>query len=192
MYFTRDDSALVLIDHQVETMQVIRSLDAGQVKRFTIDLATMANILGLPTLMTSMNEALRGVLLPELEQVSPDAYARRVQRSGVVNAWADVNFRQAVEATGRKNLIIAGVTTDIAVVFPSIAAVAAGYRVQVVLDACGSPFKLSEATARQRMAGAGVVLTSVGTLFAELAPDWNTPEGGRLAMLLLQQILHPV
>ena len=154
MYFTRNDSALVLIDHQVETMQLIKSLDAEQAKRHTLDLAKIARILKLPVVLTTLGEdQIRGPLIPGLEAILPEAYAARIQRIGTVNAWADDRFRQAVESTGRNNLIMAGATTGISLVFPSIDAVAAGYRVQAVMDASGSVSELTEELARLRGCG---------------------------------------
>lgn len=191
MYFTRDDSALVLIDHQVETMHLIKNLDVEQVKRYTLDLAKIAKILGLPTVLTTLSESrVRGPLIPGLEAILPEAYEARIRREGTVNAWADVRFRQAVESTGRKNLIMAGVTTGLSLVFPSIDAVAAGYRVQAVMDASGAVSELSEELARLRMREGGVVLTSTTTLIAELAKDWDTPEGAGLLEILFQEILQ--
>jgi hypothetical protein len=78
-----------------------------------------------------------------------------VQRQGVGNAWDDPNFAKAVADTGRKQLIIAAVTTDICLVFPAISAVEAGYKVQAVLDASGSSYSIGEETSRRRMERAG-------------------------------------
>ena len=107
-----------------------------------------------------------------------------MKREGIVNARADDCFREAVEATGRKQLAMAGVTTDVCLVYPAIRAVAAGYDVQAILDASGSPFELSEDTSRRRMENAGVTLTATNTLLAELAQDWSRPEGTELLGIL--------
>jgi len=119
----------------------------------------------------------------------PDAFAARIKRAGIVNAWDDPNFKQTVEATQRTHLIMAGVTTDVCLVFPAISACLEGYKVQAVLDASGSPFDLSEDMARRRMERAGVVLTATNTLIAELAQDWSRPEGGQLMQILAQEVL---
>ena len=97
-----------------------------------------------------------------------------------------------MEATGKKNLIMAGVTTDVCLVFPAIDAVDAGYGVQAVMDASGSPFELSEDMSRRRMEQAGVVLTATNTLIAELAQDWSTPEGQQLIQLLFTDVIPPI
>lgn len=191
--FRPDDSALLLIDHQIGTMQLIHTMAVEDARRFSLALAKAARILGMPVVLTSSQEdRIQGPLLPELAEILPEAFAARVQRDGIVNAWADPAFKAAVAATGRKNLIMAGVTTDVCLVFPAIDAVAEGYRVQAVMDASGSPFALSEDMARQRMAAAGVVLTATNTVIAELAQDWSTPEGQQLIQLLFTDVIPPI
>lgn len=191
--FTPQNSALVLIDHQIGTMQLIKNIDVALCRRMSLALAKTAAILGIPTVLTSSQEdRLQGPMLPELKDILPDAFERRVKREGVVNAWTDPNFKAAVEATGRKNLIMAGVTTDVCLIFPAIDAATEGYNVQAVLDASGSPYELSEDMARRRMHDAGVVLTATNTLISELAQNWGTPEGQQLIQLLFTEVLPPI
>lgn len=191
--FRPDDSALLLIDHQVGTMQLIKNLDVAFVRRMTLALAKAAKILDMPVILTSsQEERIQGPLMPELAATLPDAFKNRVQRAGIVNAWADPNFKNAVLATGRRNLIMAGVTTDVCLVYPSIAAVGEGFAVQAVMDASGSPFDLSEDLSRRRMEKAGVVLTATNTLIAELAQDWSTPHGQQLIQLLFTDVIPPI
>lgn len=191
--FNAKDSALLLIDHQIGTMQLVKNIPLDQVKRATLALAQTAKILNLPVVLTSSQEdRLQGPLLPELKEMLPEAYERRVKRGGIVNAWNDDNFRVAVEATGRKQLIMAGITTDVCLIYPSISAVEEGFAVQAVMDASGSPFDLSEELSRQRMHDAGVVLTAANTLISELAQTWASPEGQQLITLLFSGFLPPV
>jgi len=89
------------------------------------------------------------------------------------------------EATGRKKLIMGGVTTDICLIFPSISAVQAGFDVQAVMDASGSSYEMQEEMSRRRMERAGVVLTTTNTIIAELVQDWSSPQGSELVMLLI-------
>jgi nicotinamidase-related amidase len=122
--FTPENSALVLVDYQVGTMQLIRSSSSDVSLRNAVMLATAATKLKMPIVMTSSQEGhIQGLVSPELRRAAPDAYKNRVKRVGIVKAWADPNFSGAIEATGRKNLIMGGVTTDICLVFPSISAV---------------------------------------------------------------------
>jgi nicotinamidase-related amidase len=191
--FTAENSALLLIDHQTGTMKLIKNLPLEVAKRNTLALAKTAKILKIPVVLTSSQEEnLQGPLLPELAELLPEAFAERVRRAGIVNAWADPNFKAAVERTGRKHLIMAGVTTDVCLVYPAISAVREGYSVQAVLDASGSPFDLSEEMARRRMEREGVVLTATNTLMAELAQDWSRPQGGQLLGILFNEVLPKI
>lgn len=187
--FTAENTALLLIDHQVGTMQLIKNIDTTLAAKQSVALAKMAKILNLPTVITSSQEEnAQGPILPEIAEILPEAHAARVKRPGVVNAWAYPEFREAVLATGRKNLIMAGVTTDVCLIFPSIDAALEGFAVQAVMDASGSPSNLSEALSRQRMHDAGVVLTTTNTLMAEIAGDWSTPNGQQLIGLLFSDV----
>ncbi|MGL6342191.1 MAG: isochorismatase family protein [Waterburya sp.] len=191
--FQPEDTALLLIDHQIGTMQLIKNIPLDVVKRHTIALAKTAKILNMPVVLTSSQEEnIQGSLLPELEEILPEAFAARVKRAGIVNAWNDKNFYNAVVATGRKNLIMAGVTTSVCLVFPTIDAVQAGYNVQAVMDASGSPSDLAEQMSRNRMEKAGVVLTATDTIMAELAQDWSTPNGQPIIQVLFQHVLPAI
>lgn len=191
--FLPQETALLLIDHQIGTMQLIKNLPLDAVVRNTLALAKAARILNMPVVLTSSQEdRLQGPLISELRAILPEAFERRIQRAGIVNAWTDKAFRAAAISTGRRNFIMAGVTTDVCLVFPSISAVQEGYRVQAVLDASGSPFVQSEDFAQRRMEQAGVVLTATNTAIAELAQDWSTPVGGQLIQLLFADVLPPV
>ncbi len=191
-YFKPETSALLLIDHQVGTMQLIKNLPLEQVQRHTLALAKLAKLLGMPVVLTSSQEdRFQGLLMPQLAELFPTEYAARIKRQGIANAWDDPAFVAAVQDTGRNDLVMAGVTTDVCVVFPAISALDAGFRVQVVLDAGGSPFEMSEQMAQRRMAAAGVVLTTTITAFAELVGDWTRGEGKPQA-LLFEDVLGPV
>lgn len=193
MTFTPDNAALLLIDHQVGTMQLIRNQPLAEVRARTIALAKAARILGLPVILTSSQEdRLQGPLMPELAAILPEAFAVRIRREGIVNAWNDPAFKAAVEATGRRQLIMGGVTTDVCLIYPAISAVEEGYEVQAVLDISGSPFELSEFAARNRMERAGVAFTATNTIIAELAQDWSTPHGSALIQLLFAEVLPEV
>lgn len=187
--FTPENSALLLIDHQVGTMQLIKNLESGLAAKQAVALAKMAKILNMPTIITSSQEDhAQGPIMPEIAAILPEAHDARIKRPGVVNAWAYAPFRDAVLATGRKQLIMAGVTTDVCLIFPSIDAALEGFAVQAVMDASGSPSILSEDLSRLRMRDAGVVLTATNTLMAEFAQDWSTPAGQQLIALLFSDV----
>ncbi|WP_459571617.1 isochorismatase family protein [Cupriavidus sp. 8B] len=184
--FSADNAALLLIDHQVGTMGWVKSISFEEMKRNALMLAQAARILKLPVVLTSsMEEHAQGPLLSELESILPSEFAARIQRLGIVNAMDDDNFAAAVKATGRRKLIIAGVTNDVCTVYPALSLVRDGFEVQVVADAGGSPSKMADDIALRRMERGGVTLTSTNQLIAELAGSWATPEGGQLVQVLM-------
>jgi len=187
--FTPDNCALVLIDHQVGTLQFVHTMSPETSLQNAIMLAKAAKAYGMPVVLTtSQEDHPQGPTAPALQEALPEAYKDRVKRTGIVNAWADPNFSAAVRATGRKKLIMAAVTTDICLIFPAISAVQEGFEVLAVLDASGSSFDVQEELARRRMATAGVMLTTTNTAIAELVQDWSTPQGSQLIQLLMASV----
>jgi nicotinamidase-related amidase len=183
--FKGENAALLLIDHQVGTMGWVGSITFDEMKKNALILAKAATILKIPTVLTSsMEDHAQGPLLSELETILPAEFKVRIKRLGIVNAMDDENFAAAVKATGRKKLILAGVTNDVCTVYPALTLVGQGYDVQVVADAGGSPTKMADDIALRRMEKAGVTLTSTNQLIAELAGSWSTPEGGQLVQAL--------
>ncbi|MGD8110436.1 isochorismatase family protein [Vibrio sp. TRT 17S01] len=188
--FTPENSAMLLIDHQIGTMGWVGSTSLEAIKKNTVALARAAQATEMPLILTSsMEDQAQGPLFDELIQAVPEAYENRILRAGIVDSMKDHNFAQAVQATGRKNLIIAGITTDVCVVYPAITAVQNGYNVQVVVDGSGSPTTLADETALRRMESHGVTLTSTNQLIAELAQDWNSHNGRKLIQVLFEEVL---
>ena len=184
-HFKPETSALVLIDHQVGTMQLIKNMPSDDSLRNAVALAKAAKAFGMPILMTtSQEDHIQGPTADALQRVAPEAFASRIKRIGVVNAWDDPAFRDAVLGLGCRQLVMAAVTTDICLVFPAISAVEEGFEVQAVLDASGSPFDIGEEVARRRMERAGVWLTSTNTMITELVGDWSTPAGEQMMPIL--------
>src|ERR1700752_3281535 len=104
--FTAENTALLLIDHQVGTMKLIKNIPLEEVQKKTLALAKMAKILNIPVVLTSSQEyAAQGPLMPELAETLPDAFEKRIKREGTVNCWEHKGFHEAVLATGKKNLI---------------------------------------------------------------------------------------
>ncbi|ACH39532.1 MAG: hypothetical protein ACD_55C00147G0001 [uncultured bacterium] len=188
--FTATNAAMLLIDHQVGTLSWCCNIPQELIKNNTRALARAAKALDMPLILTSsMEEYTQGPLLKDLEEIAPEEYARRVKRFGVVNAWDDPNYKAAVMATGRRNLIIAGLTNDVCIVYPAISAVEEGFSVQVVVDAGGSPTQIADETALRRMERAGVTLTSTNQLIAELAGSWTNEGGSKLIQILFEEVL---
>ncbi|HBR2605948.1 TPA: isochorismatase family protein [Klebsiella pneumoniae] len=185
--FTAENSAMLLIDHQVGTMGWAKSMPFAELKRNSLMLAKSAAILNMPVVLTSsMEEYAQGPLLEELATILPVAFQTRIKRMGVVNAMDDEAFAAAVKATGRKKLIIAGVTNDVCTVYPALTLAAQGYDIQVVADAGASPTKLADDIALRRMDKNGITLTSTNQLIAELAGSWATPEGEKLVQVIME------
>ncbi|WP_038215386.1 isochorismatase family protein [Xenophilus azovorans] len=183
------DAALLLIDHQVGTMSWVKSIPFEEMKRNALMLARTAGILKLPVVLTSSMEGhAQGPLLSELETILPTAFKSRIQRAGIVNAMNDEKFAAAVKATGRETLIVAGVTNDVCTVFPVLTLLEQGHHVLVAADAGGSPGKMADELALERMARAGATLLGTNQLLAGLAGDWSTPEGGELVAVLSQAL----
>ncbi len=188
--FTPENSVMLLIDHQVGTMGWVGSANLEEIKNNTVALARAAHVTKMPLILTSsMEDQAQGPLFDELINAVPEAYENRILRGGVVDSMKDENFAAAVKATGRKNIIIAGITTDVCVVYPAITAIAEGYNVQVVVDGSGSPTTLADETALRRMEKQGVTLTSTNQLIAELAQDWSTDHGSKLIQVLFEEII---
>lgn len=187
--FNGTNAALVLIDHQEGTIGWVNSITHDILRKNTALLARVATILGMPIVMTSSMEAfVQGPIIKELVEIAPAAHSARVQRMGIINAMEDSAFAAAVRGTGRRNIVLAGVTNDVCTIFPALSLVEEGLRVQVVADAGGSPSEIGEAMALRRMEQAGVMLTATNQIVAELTGSWSTEEGGRIVQLMMAAV----
>ncbi|KAB1085361.1 isochorismatase family protein [Neorhizobium galegae] len=182
--YTPDNAAMLLIDHQVGTMSWTHSHDINLVKANAIKLAKIGAAAGIPILLTtSMEDQVQGPLISELEEILPEAFANRIRRPGIVNAMHHQEFNDAVKALGRKKLIVAGITTEICVLFPVLQMLDEGYEVQVAADTSASRTKYGDDLALRRMEKAGAVIMTTDQLISEFAIDWRTPLGSKLAII---------
>src|SRR5690606_31000810 len=134
---SKDDAVVLLVDHQSGLISLVQDYSPGEFKNNVLALAAIARYYQLPTILTtSFEEGPNGPLVPELVEMFPDAPF--IPRPGQINAWYNEDFVAAIEATGRKQLIIAGAVTDVCVAFPTLSALEAGYEVFVVTDASGT------------------------------------------------------
>jgi nicotinamidase-related amidase len=183
--FTPENAAMLLIDHQIGTMGWTHSHDINLVKANAVKLAKIAAGSNIPVLLTtSMEDHAQGPLIPELAEILPEAYEKRVKRPGIVNAMHHDEFNAAVKALGRKKLIVAGITTEICVLFPVLQMLDEGYEVQVAADASASYTKYGDDIALRRMEQAGATIITHDQLISELAVDWRTPLGQKLSGIL--------
>jgi nicotinamidase-related amidase len=189
--FTIENSAMLLIDHQQGTINLARNISREEIVQNTRALARTAAETGMPLVLTSsMETAFQGMLLDDLREIAPEAYEQRVKRPGIVDGWEYEDYKKAVEATGRKKLIMAGLTNAVCIVFPAISAVEAGYDVQVVVDAGGSPTQIADDISIQRMKDHGVTLTTTNQLMAELAYSWaDDGAGHKIQTIMFEEIL---
>jgi nicotinamidase-related amidase len=183
--FTPENSAMLLIDHQVGTMAWTHSHDINLVKQNALKLARIGKAAGIPVVLTSsMEDQVQGPLIPELQPILPEEFAARIKRPGIVNAMHHEGFNKAVKATGRKKLFVAGVTTEICVTFPVLQMLDEGYEVQVSADASASYTRYGDDLALRRMEQAGAIITTVDMIVSELAVDWSSPLGSKLVPIL--------
>ncbi len=173
----KDNAAVLLVDHQAGLLSLVRDIDPDKFKNNVLALADLAKYFKLPTILTtSFEDGPNGPLVPELKEIFPKAPF--IPRPGQINAWDNEDFVKAVKATGRKQLIIAGVVTEVCVAFPALSAIAEGYEVFVVTDASGTFNEITRHSAWNRMSEAGAQLTTWFGVACELHRDWrNDVEG---------------
>lgn len=173
----KDDVAVLLVDHQTGLLSLVRDFDPDKFKNNVLALGNIADYFQLPTILTtSFEDGPNGPLVPELKEQFPDA--PYIARPGQINAWDNADFVAAVKATGKKQLLIAGVVTEVCVAFPALSAIAEGYEVFVVTDASGTFNEVTRNAAWTRMTEAGVQLMSWFGVACELHRDWrNDVEG---------------
>jgi nicotinamidase-related amidase len=176
--WTADDCALVLIDYQKEMFEVIRSETSADLAEMHVRLlAKAAKAFDMPIVLSTVGVGFgfNGPTLPsilsELDGLEP------IDRSSM-NAFEDEAFREAVEATGRKRLIVGGLHTEICLTFATVQALKDGYEVLYVTDAVGGRSQAAHRTGIHRLAHAGAVPTTALAVVTELFRDWASPLAG--------------
>ena len=179
---TPQNAVLALIDYQPDQYAGVGSVGHEELLAHVTMLGRLATLFELPVVLSTVyvkhgmagtNVELRDALpgVPELDRTS-------------MNSWEDPEFVAAVEGTGRKKLIIAGLWTEVCVVFPTLDALRAGYQVYVVVDAIGGTSRVAHESAMQRMIQAGAIPFSVLALACELQRDWRRPGAERLRVVM--------
>lgn len=173
----KNDVAVLLVDHQTGLLSLVRDIDPDKFKNNVLALADIAKYFQLPTILTtSFEEGPNGPLVPELKELFPDA--PYIARPGQINAWDNEDFVKAVKATGKKQLLVAGVVTEVCVSFPVLSALAEDFEVFVVADASGTFNEMTRNAAWSRMEQAGAQLMTWFGVACELHRDWrNDVEG---------------
>ncbi|OAT49069.1 isochorismate family cysteine hydrolase YcaC [Proteus hauseri] len=173
----KDNAAVLLVDHQAGLLSLVRDIEPDKFNNNVLALADAAKYFNLPTILTtSFENGPNGPLMPQLKAMFPDA--PYIARPGQINAWDNEDFVKAVKATGKKQLIIAGVVTEVCVAFPALSALEEGFEVFVVTDASGTFNSIARDSAWDRMSKAGAQLINWFGLACELHRDWrNDVEG---------------
>jgi nicotinamidase-related amidase len=177
----KNNAAVLLVDHQAGLLSLVRDIEPDKFKNNVLALGDLAKYFGLPTILTTSFEAgPNGPLVPELKAQFPDA--PYIARPGNINAWDNEDFVKAVKATGKKQLIIAGVVTEVCVAFPALSAIEEGFEVFVVTDASGTFNEITRHSAWDRMSQAGAQLMTWFGIACELHRDWRNDVEGLAAL----------
>jgi nicotinamidase-related amidase len=170
---TSDNAALVLIDHQVGLLSGVRDIPLAELKNNVVSLAKAMRVLRVPIVATTTGrDNMWGPTFPELVQ----ALETKIIDRSSVNAWDDSKVAAAIEATGRKKLIFAGVSLEVCAAFPAITAVGKGYDAYVAVDACGTFSQTKREAGLLRMQQAGVIVSDYATLAVEILKDNSRPD----------------
>lgn len=171
---TKDNAALVLVDHQVGLMTGIRDYTVAELKHNVVGLAKAAKALGLPIVTTTTSaNTLWGPAFPEMVEALPGS--EFIDRT-TVNAWDDPRVEAAIKATGRTKLIFAGVSLEVCAALPAMRAVREGYESYVAVDASGTFNETKRQTGLMRLAQSGVVVADASSLMVEILADNASPQ----------------
>jgi len=173
----KSDAAVLLVDHQSGLCNIVGDYSPDDFKNNVLAVAAAARYFNLPTILTtSFEDGPNGPIVPELKEMFPEA--PYIARPGQINAWDNADFVKAVKDTGRKQLIIAGVVTEVCVAFPTLSALEEGFEVFVVTDASGTFNQTTREASWSRMVEAGAQLMTWFGTACELHRDWrNDVEG---------------
>jgi nicotinamidase-related amidase len=173
---TRENAAVVLVDHQIGLMTGVRDISIGELKHNVVALAKAAKALKLPIIVTTTaRESMWGPTFPELVEALPGV---EIIDRPWVNAYDCPLIAKAIEATGRTKLIFAGISLEVCAAFPAMSAVARGLDAYVAVDASGTFSETKRQAGLLRMMQAGVFVSDYATLMVEILKDNRRPEAG--------------
>jgi nicotinamidase-related amidase len=171
---TPQNAALVVIDYQPSQIQAVRSIDHDLLVDNIVSVARLAKTFDLPVVLSTVNVAHgQEPTIPELRAVLDDSV--EIDRT-TINSWEDVEFRRALEATGRKKLIMAALWTEMCLVFPALDAIRDGFDVYPVVDAVGGTSPEAHRAGLERIVQAGAQPIGWVSLAGELQRDWRRVE----------------
>lgn len=185
--WTADNCVFAFIDHQTGLMNLVDNARPVEFKNMVIALAKTAKIHSVPSVITTSAESgPNGPFVPEVLELLPDAPV--ISRPGQINAWDNSDFVAAITKTGRKKIVMSGITTDVCVAFAALSALDAGFEVYVVVDASGSMNADTQQAALMRMADAGAIMGTWFAISCELLSDWRNPAGADTAKLFVEHM----
>lgn len=172
--YNPDDSAVVFIDHQPQMTFGVSNIDRATLLNNVTLLAKVAKEFSVPTIITAVEtESFSGYVWPQLLDVFP---GQEVIERTSMNSWDDQAFRDAVKATGRKNILMTGLWTEVCVTWPTIEMLGEGYNIYVVEDCCGATSQAAHEAALSRMVQAGAVRVTTIPALLEWQRDWARRE----------------
>jgi nicotinamidase-related amidase len=171
---TPQNAALVVIDYQPSQVQTVASMDRGLLVNNIVSVARMARTFELPVVLSTVNVVNgQGTTIAELKAELPDS--PEIDRTQI-NSWEDVEFREAIEKTGRKKLIMTALWTEVCLAFPTLDALSEGFEVYPVVDAVGGTSVEAHRAGLERIVQAGAQPISWVSLACELQRDWARTE----------------
>ena len=183
-----DDAVLLLIDHQSGLFQLVRDMEYTTLLNNVTTLAKVAHRFNIPTVTTaSVPEGPNGPIIPEIQQSNPTPVYLPLR--GPINAWDYRPCDEAIEKTNRKTLLIAGTLTSICMAFPTLKALAAGYKVFCIVDASGNHSKMATDLTIARVTQAGGMPIDTFAVMSELMNTWDRPEAGDFAKVMIDHIV---
>jgi isochorismate hydrolase len=187
--FTLADTVIMLVDHQSGTMNWVKSQPVDQVTGSVRALARMALDYSMPLVLTTTMEENVGTTIDDLQKLAPDAYAKRYKRGGQLSCWDDTTLTADVKALKRKNIMLAGLTTDICAFWAANDAVKLGFNVMLVADACGSLTTMGDQLTFDRLRDIGVTVVGINQAQTELVNNFGTPEGQKAMKINLEEVI---
>ncbi|MEM7313083.1 MAG: hydrolase [Planctomycetota bacterium] len=172
--YTPEDSAIVFIDHQPQMTFGVASIDRATLENNVVLTAKVAKEFGIPAVLTAVEtESFSGYIWPQLLDVFE---GQEVVERTSMNSWDDEGFRAAIKATGKKNILMTGLWTEVCVTWPTIQMIAEGYNIYVVDDCCGATSQAAHDAALSRMVQAGATRVTAIAALLEWQRDWKNRE----------------
>ncbi|MEE9368496.1 MAG: isochorismatase family protein [Pontiella sp.] len=184
-----DNAVFAFVDHQTGLLVNCRDQEPMVMKNNIMGLCELTKTCSIPSVITaSMATGPNGPVMPEIRNILSDA--PYIDRAGEINAWDCAEFKAAIEATGRKKLVISGIVTDVCVMFPALSAVAEGYDVYAVIDASGTWNDQVLQASMHRMSQAGIKVSTWASVLAEIMHDWRSEKGMELGGILANHLSY--